>query len=72
MRKNKNMKISYDSEADALYMGLKKGKVAHTKREGDYLFDYDDKGNILGIEVLWCSEKFSPEFEKEVALKHAV
>jgi uncharacterized protein YuzE len=46
------IKKIYDSEADAFYMKCKKGKVARTEDKGNYLVDFDTKGNILGYEVL--------------------
>ncbi len=47
------MKINYDKIADAIYMTLRKGKVAKTVELEDRLIvDVDKKGNILGIELL--------------------
>jgi len=46
------IKKTYDSEVDAFYMKCKKGKVARTEDKGNYLVDYDIKGNILGYEIL--------------------
>ena len=46
------IKKIYDSEADAFYMKCKKGKVARTEDKGNYLVDFDTKGNILGYEIL--------------------
>jgi uncharacterized protein YuzE len=53
------MQIKHDALADALYIKLKRGKVAETKEEGPYLVDYDKQGKVLGIEVLDYSEKAS-------------
>lgn len=53
-----------DTTADALYIKLKKGKISKTKNRGDYLVDYDKKGNLLGFEVLNFSKKV-PEGERE-------
>jgi uncharacterized protein YuzE len=33
-------------------MKCKRGKVARPEDRGDYLVDYDAKGNILGYEIL--------------------
>lgn len=50
------MKISYDSQAGATYITLRKirpGKtVDKTVEMGDYYIDFDAAGNILGIEYL--------------------
>jgi len=51
------MQIKIDTIADALYIKLKKGKIAKTENRGDYLVDYDKKGNLVGFEVLNFSKK---------------
>jgi len=52
------MKISYDKMADALYIYLRKGKVAKTiKVTSRLLIDVDKKGNVLGIEMLDVSRQ---------------
>lgn len=47
------MKIEYDQKADAMYIRLRAGKVAESDevRPG-LVFDFDDQGRVLGIEVL--------------------
>jgi len=51
------MRISYDEKADALYIRLKETSyyVSDEVREG-VLLDYDDKGNVIGIEILDAGE----------------
>jgi uncharacterized protein YuzE len=52
------MKISYDKMADALYIYLRKGKVAKTKKvTSRLLIDVDKRGNVLGIEMLDVSHQ---------------
>jgi uncharacterized protein YuzE len=52
------VKISYDKTADALYIYLKKGKVAKTKKiTSRLLVDVDKKGGALGIEMLDVSHQ---------------
>jgi uncharacterized protein YuzE len=51
------MQIKLDTIADALYIKLKKGKIAKTENRGDYLVDYDKKGKLVGFEVLNLSKK---------------
>ena len=58
------MKIKYDTTADALYITLKKGRIARTKEAGAYLVDYDKKGGLLGFEVLNYSKKV-PALERK-------
>lgn len=51
------MKISYDPEADAVYITLKGHGVVRTERLGqDIAIDYGPDGEIHGIEVLAASE----------------
>jgi uncharacterized protein YuzE len=47
------MKIEHDQKADAMYIRLRAGKVAESDevRPG-LVFDFDDQGRVLGIEML--------------------
>ena len=57
------MKINYDKEVDALYVGLQKGKVSKTVKRGDgFMIDLDRRGKVLGFEVLhYLGENHSKE-----------
>ena len=47
------MTIEYDKIADAVYWKLKKTKIKKTQNVSDtVIFDYDTKGEIVGIEIL--------------------
>jgi uncharacterized protein YuzE len=46
------IKKTYDPEVDTFYISCKIGKVAKTEDKGDYLVDYDSKGDVLGYEIL--------------------
>lgn len=55
------MKLEYDEDVDAAYIYLehpiRKGQVKRTKELNEYIsVDYDDKGKLLGIEVLHASK----------------
>jgi uncharacterized protein YuzE len=53
------MKATYDKEADAMYITLQKGKVSKTQHISEWvLADVDNKGRILGIELLFVSTQF--------------
>ncbi len=54
------MRISYDEKTDALYIRLKETQYYESDevKEG-VLLDYDDKGNLVGIEILDASEYLS-------------
>jgi len=52
------MKITYDSDADAMYIYLdEEAKVDKTKEiDKDIILDYDNKGRIIGVELLFVRE----------------
>ena len=52
------MKIEYDQQADAMYIRLRAGKVIESEevRPGVVL-DFDDQGQVLGIEMLDGSQR---------------
>lgn len=51
------MNIEYDKKADTKYVRIKKGKVAYTKKEHDWLlYDCSKNGNVLGVEILDASK----------------
>jgi uncharacterized protein YuzE len=66
--RNLPMTVTYDSEADAVYIYLKhpigKGEVDHGAAcEGAPMqLDFDAAGKILGIEVLLAAEVLPEEF----------
>lgn len=52
------MKATYDKEADAMYIRVKKGKVHKTLEVSDGVnVDVDKKGRALGIELLFVSSQ---------------
>jgi len=51
------IKVTYDSEVDAKYVSIKKGKIHETKTIKDWLFfDVDKEGDVLGVEILNSSK----------------
>lgn len=47
------MKISYDTLAKAIYVELEKKKVVKTREFAPEVFlDFDDKGELIGVELL--------------------
>ncbi len=62
------MQIKIDTNADALYIKLRKGKISQTKDKGDHFVDYDKKGNLLGFEVLNFSKKVPIEERRSVSV----
>ena len=48
--------VEYDSEADAVYITVKPGKVAKTQRLAtSVMIDLDSKGHLLGVEIIDAS-----------------
>ncbi len=65
------MKISYDKEADALYIEFKQGKFDKNKKIDDFtILDLDKEGNILGIELLDVSKRMSKEDLSKVLVEN--
>ena len=63
------MKITYDSEADALYIYFREGKVARTREAaGGIQVDEDAGGRVVGIEILDYSTRVSPEAVKSISV----
>lgn len=53
------MEITYDKQADAVYLYLQKGKkVARTVELADLLMaDLDKKGKVIGVEIIGASKQ---------------
>jgi len=52
------MRMRYSQEADAIYIRLKENKIVNSDEISDgVIFDYDENGDVVGIEILWVSEK---------------
>ena len=64
------MKIEIDKEADAMYIELRKGKFFKNKKVApDTIIDLDNKGNILGIEVLDVKHRLPLQALSKVIVK---
>ena len=67
------MEIRYDKDADAMYIKLRKGEFAKNKVIDDLtIFDLDSKGNLLGIELLDASKRFSKKSLQEIRVKDMI
>jgi uncharacterized protein YuzE len=52
------MRMHYSQSADAIYIRLKEDPIYNTDEiTPDIIMDYDDKGNVIGIEILSASDK---------------
>jgi uncharacterized protein YuzE len=64
------MKITYDSQVDALYIRFKEATVTTKHLTEGIAADYDDKGRLAGIEVLDAMKRFGePSVFKQVVLE---
>ncbi|MDX1585080.1 MAG: DUF2283 domain-containing protein [Thermoanaerobaculia bacterium] len=66
------MKITYDRDADALYIRLKTGtEEIHVNRVSeDVACDLDEEGRVVGIEVLRASTVFDRPQAPSVELEY--
>jgi uncharacterized protein YuzE len=56
------MQISYDPQADAIYIQLIKGEVDDTLQAGKYIHvDVDQNGVPLGVEILFAGRTLARE-----------
>jgi uncharacterized protein YuzE len=55
------MKIEYSKDIDALYIKIRDAKIVDSMDvEKGVTIDIDEKGHIVGIEILDASEKLNP------------
>lgn len=67
------MKITFDKEADAVYIELNEGEfVSNKKIDEDTIIDLDKNENILGIELLNVSRRISKDFLSDISVKNLV
>lgn len=52
--------VTYDPEADAVYIAVGTGRVDRTEEAGPFAYDVDAEGHIIGIEVLAASKVLAP------------
>ncbi len=63
------MEISYDREADAMYIEFRKGTFAKNRKADDFtIVDLDKDNNLLGIELLEVSKRIPAESLKHVRI----
>ena len=52
--------LTYDPEADAVYISVGRGKIDRTEETGPFIYDVDADGRIIGIEILSASNLLAP------------
>jgi len=66
------MKVTVDKEADALYMRLSDTRINDSEEvKPGVILDYDDKNNLIGIEILRVSERVPSATLKSVLVESA-
>lgn len=64
------MKVKYDPKVDALYIDLAKGKYERTRKISDVvLVDEDERGKILGVEILDAKKNITAFDPKKIELQ---
>ncbi len=52
--------VTYDPEADAVYIYVGDGKINRQEEAGPFVYDMDSEGRIVGIEILSASRVLAP------------
>ena len=52
--------MTYDPDADAVYLRVGRGAIDHTEEAGPFIYDVDAEGCVLGIEILTASKTLAP------------
>jgi len=63
----KNMKVRYDPESDIMYLGFKNSEVENVIDVDDDVYaEYDEKGELVGIEIHRVKDLILPELLKRI------
>ncbi|MEK6915031.1 MAG: DUF2283 domain-containing protein [Nanoarchaeota archaeon] len=67
------MEITYDKEADAIYIEFRSGEFAKNKKIDDFtIIDLDKDSNILGIELLNVSKRIPLKSLSQINVKNLI
>ena len=67
------MEITYDKEADAIYIEFRSGEFAKDKKIDDFtIIDLDKDSNILGIELLNVSKRIPLKSLSQINVKNLI
>ncbi len=65
------MKITYDSEADAMYVKLSNEKFSKTRViDKNTILNLDQNGNVIGIEILFVSKHLPKNFYSNISVEN--
>jgi uncharacterized protein YuzE len=66
------MKVTVDKETDALYMRLSDTRIHDSEEvKPGIILDYDEKDNLVGIEILRVSERVPSASLKSILVESA-
>jgi len=67
------MEITYDKDADAMYIKFREGEFSSNKViDRETIIDLDKRGNILGIEILSVSKRIPLSSLSEISFKNLI
>lgn len=52
--------MTYDPEADAVYILFGRGEADRQEEAGPFIYDVDANGRVLGVEILSASKVLAP------------
>ncbi len=65
------MKITYDKDADAMYVYLTDKKFSKCKEiDKNTILDLDEDGNVIGIELLFVSKRFPQNIPSSIPVEN--
>lgn len=66
------MKITYDKEADAMYVELTDKKFSKCREiDKNTILDLDEEGNVIGIEILFVSKRFQNKIPHSILVENS-
>ncbi len=64
------MRVTYDPEADAMYIKLTNAKFDKIRKiDKNTILNVDDEGNVIGIELLFVSKHLPKNFFSQVVVE---
>jgi len=67
------MKITFDKEADAVYIELSSEEFAKNKKiDSETIIDLDKNGKIIGIELLNVSKRVAKDFLSDIRVQNLI
>jgi len=66
------MKITYDPDADAMYIRFRDDTIDHTKEiDENTLLDFNKGNQVIGVEILFVRER-NPDLLKEFKVENLI